>query len=54
MTVTNDGATPAAAPDPHSQGLRGLADRVSEAGGVLRIEAADGRFTVAAVVPSTA
>jgi two-component system sensor histidine kinase DesK len=54
MTVMNDGASPATAPDPHSQGLRGLADRVSEAGGVLRIEAADGRFTVAAVVPSTA
>jgi two-component system, NarL family, sensor histidine kinase DesK len=53
MTVTNDGASPTAVPDPHSHGLRGLADRVSEAGGVLRTEAADGRFTVEAVVPST-
>jgi two-component system sensor histidine kinase DesK len=53
MTVTNDGVSPAAAPDPHSHGLRGLADRVSEAGGVLRTEVADGRFTLEAVVPST-
>ncbi|MFE3455421.1 sensor histidine kinase [Nonomuraea sp. NPDC059194] len=35
MTVTNDGAKPAA-PDRHSSGLRGLRERLAEAGGTLR------------------
>jgi two-component system sensor histidine kinase DesK len=52
MTVVNDGAG-ATGPDRHSQGLRGLADRLAEAGGELRTRAADGRFTVEAVVRSS-
>ena len=52
MTVVNDGAGPAV-PDPHSHGLRGLAERLAESGGTLRTRAADGRFTVEAVVRST-
>jgi len=52
MTVVNDGAD-ATGPDRHSQGLRGLADRLAESGGVLRTRAADGRFTVEAVVRSS-
>jgi len=51
MTVVNDGAGDAA-PDRHSQGLHGLAERLAESGGVLRTRAADGRFTVEAVVRS--
>jgi two-component system, NarL family, sensor histidine kinase DesK len=51
MTVVNDGAREAA-PDPHSHGLRGLADRLAESGGTLRARVADGRFTVEAVVPA--
>jgi two-component system sensor histidine kinase DesK len=53
MTVTNDGAGASRADD-HSYGLRGLAERLSATGGVLRTSAVDGRFTVEAVVPSTA
>jgi two-component system, NarL family, sensor histidine kinase DesK len=52
MTITNDGVSATASPDAHSHGLRGLADRLAEAGGVLRTRAADGRFVVEAVVPS--
>ena len=53
MTVTNDGAGAGPSPDRHSHGLQGLADRLAETGGVLRAHAADGRFTVDAVVPSS-
>jgi two-component system, NarL family, sensor histidine kinase DesK len=52
MTVVNDGVT-APCPDRHSHGLPGLAERLAETGGTLRAHAADGRFTVEAVVPST-
>lgn len=52
MTVVNDGAG-APAPDKHSHGLRGLAERLGEVGGTLRTRADSGRFTVEAVVPST-
>jgi two-component system sensor histidine kinase DesK len=53
MTVVNDGAGQAG-PDDHSQGLRGLAERLAESGGTLRTRVADGRFTVEAVVRSSA
>jgi two-component system sensor histidine kinase DesK len=53
MTVTNDGVQAGAAPDAHSHGLRGLADRLSEAGGTLRTRTAGGEFTVVAVVRSS-
>ena len=52
MTVVNDGVRELAA-DPHSHGLRGLAERLAESGGTLRTSAESGRFTVEAVVPST-
>jgi two-component system sensor histidine kinase DesK len=45
MTVANDGVV-TATPDPHSYGLRGLADRLSEAGGTLRFHTGDGVFTL--------
>ncbi|MDG4790128.1 histidine kinase [Micromonospora sp. WMMD1102] len=51
LVVANDGAGPAA-PDRHSSGLRGLADRLADAGGVLRTAYRDGVFTVEAVVPA--
>ncbi|MDW5324764.1 sensor histidine kinase [Plantactinospora sp. KLBMP9567] len=51
LTVANDGAGPAA-PDRHSSGLRGLADRLADADGTLRTEHRDGVFTVEAVVPA--
>ncbi len=54
MTVTNDGVAATAAPDRHSHGLRGLADRLAAAGGRLRTSHADGVFTVEATVPTTA
>ncbi|WP_159104808.1 sensor histidine kinase [Plantactinospora sp. BB1] len=53
LTVANDGAGPAA-PDRHSSGLRGLADRLADADGLLRTEHRDGVFTVEAVVPAPA
>ncbi|WP_433200492.1 sensor histidine kinase [Dactylosporangium sp. CS-047395] len=53
LTITNDGVPAGAAPDAHSDGLRGLADRLAESGGVLRTRAGDGEFTVEAAVPST-
>jgi two-component system sensor histidine kinase DesK len=52
MTVVNDGAGDSVA-DRHSQGLHGLAERLAESGGVLRTRAAEGRFTVEAVVRSS-
>ncbi|PZG18498.1 histidine kinase [Micromonospora craterilacus] len=54
MTVTNDGVTVPAAPDRHSHGLRGLADRLAVAGGQLHTRCADGVFTVEATVPTAA
>jgi len=53
MTVTNDGVRAGAAPDAHSHGLRGLADRLAEAGGALRTRTGGGEFTVVAVVRSS-
>lgn len=51
MTVRNDGAgSPAPGPDRHSHGLRGLADRLAEAGGTLRTNQEDGVFTLEATV----
>ncbi|MFD0969728.1 sensor histidine kinase [Plantactinospora endophytica] len=50
LTIANDGAGPAA-PDRHSSGLRGLADRLADADGVLRTANHEGIFTVEAVVP---
>ncbi|GAB3416836.1 sensor histidine kinase [Flindersiella endophytica] len=47
MTVANDGVT-SAGPDRYSSGLRGLADRLAEAGGVLRTRSEDGVFTLEA------
>ncbi len=52
MTVVNDGAGAKSA-DAHSYGLRGLAERLAVVGGVLRTQAAAGRFTLEAAVPST-
>lgn len=52
MTVVNDGAG-RAAPDQHSEGLRGLSERLSEFGGTLRTRVSDGRFTLEAVVRSS-
>lgn len=51
MTVRNDGAT-GTAPDPHSSGLSGLADRLADAGGALRTDNRDGVFTLEATVRS--
>lgn len=53
MTVTNDGVRADTAPDAHSHGLGGLADRLADAGGVLHTRASGDAFTVEAVVPST-
>ncbi|MEW2384271.1 histidine kinase [Micromonospora sp. NPDC047707] len=54
MTVTNDGVTGRAAPDRHSHGLLGLADRLAGVGGQLRTRSVDGVFTVEATVPTAA
>ncbi|RIV41616.1 histidine kinase [Micromonospora radicis] len=54
MTVTNDGVADSAAPDRHSHGLRGLADRLATTGGQLRTRRADGVFAVEATVPTAA
>ncbi|MFI7079114.1 sensor histidine kinase [Micromonospora sp. NPDC049903] len=56
MTVTNDGATETGTgtADRHSHGLRGLSERLAGAGGRLRVDRADGVFTVEATVPATA
>jgi two-component system sensor histidine kinase DesK len=53
MTVTNNGVRAGTTPDAHSHGLRGLADRLTEAGGALRTRTGDGEFTVEAVVRSS-
>lgn len=53
MTVANDGAGHAR-PDRHSFGLRGLADRLAEAGGTLRTSAEGGVFTLDATVRAAA
>ncbi|WP_116947700.1 sensor histidine kinase [Jiangella endophytica] len=45
MTVINDGAT-GDGPDAHSSGLRGLADRLAEAGGTLRSDRDGDTFTL--------
>jgi two-component system, NarL family, sensor histidine kinase DesK len=50
MSVANDGAGDAA-PDTHSSGLQGLADRLAESGGRLHTTVAGGVFTVDAVLP---
>jgi two-component system, NarL family, sensor histidine kinase DesK len=52
LSVANDGAGHAR-PDTHSSGLQGLSDRLAECGGRLRSGAADGVFTLDAVVPLT-
>jgi two-component system sensor histidine kinase DesK len=52
MVVTNDGAS-GVGPDRHSFGLRGLADRLADAGGVLRTGEEDGVFTLEATVQVT-
>ena len=49
MTVANDGAGDAG-PDRHSFGLRGLADRLADAGGALRTWRDDRVFTLEATV----
>ncbi len=54
MTVTNDGVATTAAPDRHSHGLSGLADRLAGAGGHLHTRCADGVFTLVATVPAGA
>ncbi|WP_327036100.1 hypothetical protein [Micromonospora ureilytica] len=51
MTVANDGADDSA-PDAHSHGLRGLADRLAAAGGELRVRREDAIFTLEATVPA--
>ncbi|MET8203532.1 sensor histidine kinase [Micromonospora taraxaci] len=50
MTVANDGAAESG-PDEHSHGLRGLADRLTAAGGELRVRRQDAVFTLEATVP---
>ncbi|SEF15488.1 sensor histidine kinase [Jiangella alba] len=49
MTVVNDGAT-GDGPDAHSSGLRGLADRLAEAGGTLRSSRSGDVFTLVVAV----
>jgi two-component system sensor histidine kinase DesK len=49
LTVVNDGARDSGADD-YSSGLRGLADRLSDAGGSLRTWKKDGMFTLEAIV----
>lgn len=51
MTVVNDGAGQAG-PDRHSYGLRGLAERLASAGGVLHSRHEDGVFTLEASMPA--
>lgn len=50
MIVANDGAA-GAAPDRYSFGLRGLAERLADAGGALRTRNENGVFTLEATVP---
>jgi two-component system sensor histidine kinase DesK len=49
LTVSNDGATGQGS-DPRSYGLRGLADRLDEAGGSVRVERDGTVFTLEATV----
>ncbi|MFI6298266.1 sensor histidine kinase [Nonomuraea sp. NPDC050790] len=49
VTVANDGAVERPA-DPHSSGLRGLADRLAESGGTLRTRLEGGVFTLEATL----
>lgn len=51
MTVANDGAT-GSAPDRHSFGLRGAAERLRDLDGTLHTEEKDGVFTLTATVPT--
>jgi two-component system sensor histidine kinase DesK len=51
LTVANDGAADAA-PDRYSYGLRGLAQRLGDAGGVLHTQTSDGIFTLEAIIPA--
>ncbi|MDQ4104921.1 MAG: histidine kinase [Actinomycetota bacterium] len=50
MIVANDGAA-GAGPDRHSFGLRGLAERLADAGGTLHTRDENGVFTLVATVP---
>ncbi|TDE08506.1 histidine kinase [Jiangella asiatica] len=55
MVVTNDGvSTRTDERDPHSHGLRGLADRLAEVGGTVVADGSAGTFTVTATVPVAA
>ncbi|MEV4895951.1 two-component sensor histidine kinase, partial [Nonomuraea sp. NPDC055795] len=49
VTVANDGAAERPA-DPHSSGLRGLADRLAESGGTLHTRLEGGVFTLEATL----
>ncbi|MGC5019121.1 sensor histidine kinase [Micromonospora sp. DT47] len=51
MTVSNDGAGADVGPDGHSHGLRGLAERLSAAGGTLWTSRDSDIFTLRATVP---
>ncbi|MER7441174.1 sensor histidine kinase [Micromonospora avicenniae] len=50
LTVANDGAA-SRGPDQHSNGLRGLTDRLAEAGGRLRVRREENVFTLEATLP---
>lgn len=50
LVVVNDGAA-GTGPDRHSFGLRGLADRLADAGGTLHTREENGVFTLEAIVP---
>jgi len=52
MTVANDGVDDRG-PDGYSHGLRGLGDRLTAAGGELRVRRDDAVFTIEAAVPVT-
>lgn len=51
LTVTNDGVVDQPA-DRRSYGLRGLAERLGDRGGVLQARAEDGVFTLEAIIPA--
>ena len=51
MTVSNDGAT-GTGPDRNSYGLRGLAERLTAAGGTLSAGNVDGIFTLEVTLPA--
>ena len=51
ITVTNDGAA-GTGPDRNSYGLRGLAERLTAAGGAIRTRNEDGVFTLEATLPA--